>query len=654
MSAHAVAPTVAAAVPVVTPVQRPALQRTCDCGQHTGGGECEDCKKKKRMPLQRYASGGAASPVAPPLVHEVLRSSGQPLDFSTRAFMEPRFRQDFSQVRVHDDEQAAESARSVGAHAYTVGKHVVFGAGKYAPQSREGRHLLAHELTHVAQQRSSGEVIGEIPIGDFQGQAEQEASRAEKTGEDAPVRVDSASPARVQGSWDWDRAGWGTLIGAGVGVGAGLIALAAGAPGLALGLLLGSIVGGFLIGGLTGGKKGAQQQTAAQQPPLPAGCNPDQNKKVLSGMQRALSMAQATVAALRGVGTGTKAAGTSPTTAAKDALKQLYKSDKPEVVGYLRQRFEQIRDMITSLLQGAHPKPPAGDAQAVASVPALACHTKENDDTCNRGIAYVGDENPKTKKRESMVFCPQFFDRSDMRTDDARGGVIIHEVSHAILSGSKSIGDRAYSDARFFNDLTTEEALTNADSYRLFAMQVSGASVITGRLADLVEGCDSKQEAALEKAMALAQRWVGVAGKAAYDRRKEWLELDYWIKLRKKYLGGEAVALLDQAAKVYQTAAGPLGMFAEASCHPKADATCPPGQATATEPGKIMGGPAIQLCPGWLNEKDPVRQALLVLAELAGSAGVKDQNDRLNNAQFAKELFDDLGQAPTMKELLED
>ena len=56
------------------------LQRTCDCGQHTGGGQCEDCKKKKKMPLQRHANGSAAPAVAPPIVHDVLRSSGQPLE----------------------------------------------------------------------------------------------------------------------------------------------------------------------------------------------------------------------------------------------------------------------------------------------------------------------------------------------------------------------------------------------------------------------------------------------------------------------------------------------------------------------------------------------------------------------------------------------
>src|SRR5207344_1937947 len=75
---------------------------------------------------------------------------GQPLGPATRAYFEPRFGYDFSQVRVHSDTRAAESARSVNALAYTLGSNVVFGAGQYAPASSAGQRLLAHELAHVA------------------------------------------------------------------------------------------------------------------------------------------------------------------------------------------------------------------------------------------------------------------------------------------------------------------------------------------------------------------------------------------------------------------------------------------------------------------------------------------------------------------------
>jgi hypothetical protein len=96
--------------------------------------------------------GGLA---APPVVHDVLRSPGQPLDAATRAFMEPRFGHDFSKVRVHADARAAEAASSIGARAFTSNRGVVFGGGAYAPQTESGRRLLAHELTHVVQQQGS-------------------------------------------------------------------------------------------------------------------------------------------------------------------------------------------------------------------------------------------------------------------------------------------------------------------------------------------------------------------------------------------------------------------------------------------------------------------------------------------------------------------
>lgn len=91
---------------------------------------------------------------APPIVNEVLNSgTGQALDGATRSIMEPRFGHDFSKVRVHTDDRAAESTQAVNALAYTVGRDVVFGTGQYIPETHEGKWLLAHELTHVVQQR---------------------------------------------------------------------------------------------------------------------------------------------------------------------------------------------------------------------------------------------------------------------------------------------------------------------------------------------------------------------------------------------------------------------------------------------------------------------------------------------------------------------
>jgi hypothetical protein len=142
------------------------LQRKCACGgtieSHASVEECDECKAKREATLQRSVANRSASPAAttvPPIVHNVLSSSGQPLDAGTRAFMEPRFRHDFSGVRVHTDARAAESARAVNALAYTVGNKIVFGAGQYMPETMGGKRLLAHELTHVVQQQGKGTAI---------------------------------------------------------------------------------------------------------------------------------------------------------------------------------------------------------------------------------------------------------------------------------------------------------------------------------------------------------------------------------------------------------------------------------------------------------------------------------------------------------------
>jgi hypothetical protein len=142
------------------------VQRKCSCGGE--GGECAACAEKKEEGLQRFASGrtpsaSAGTATAPPVVHQVLSSPGQPLDSATRDFMEARFGQHFGGVRVHTNARAAESARSVNALAYTLGNNVVFGQNSYSPRSETGQRLLAHELTHVLQQGSQPLTIQRQP-----------------------------------------------------------------------------------------------------------------------------------------------------------------------------------------------------------------------------------------------------------------------------------------------------------------------------------------------------------------------------------------------------------------------------------------------------------------------------------------------------------
>jgi outer membrane protein OmpA-like peptidoglycan-associated protein len=139
------------------------LQRKCaSCGQHTvAGGGCNSCNKETDQRLRRAAINNESASdhhnEVPPIVHDALRSPGQPLDPHTRAFMEPRLGHDFSRVRVHSDSTAAESARSVNAVAYTVGQDIVLGDAHYPSRSSAKLGVLAHELTHTIQQSRRGE-----------------------------------------------------------------------------------------------------------------------------------------------------------------------------------------------------------------------------------------------------------------------------------------------------------------------------------------------------------------------------------------------------------------------------------------------------------------------------------------------------------------
>jgi hypothetical protein len=149
------------------------------------------------MHLQKTAGNATVSAALeeqdPSLVKQVVGSGGgAPLDNDTRGFMESSLGADFSDVRVHTDATASESARSVQAHAYTVGSDVVFQSGKYAPESDSGKRMLAHELTHVVQQRS-GPVDGTPAAGGIQ--VSHPSDRFEQAAESSANRVMSSSPA---------------------------------------------------------------------------------------------------------------------------------------------------------------------------------------------------------------------------------------------------------------------------------------------------------------------------------------------------------------------------------------------------------------------------------------------------------------------------
>jgi hypothetical protein len=139
----------------ITSTAEPMLARKCAACESTGSS-CASCATEPEETIQRKtqssaSTAGASTPASP--VDSL--DSGEPLNPETRMLMEARFGADLSRVRVHTDNRAAESARSVHALAYTIGRDIVFGASQYAPQTSVGQKLLAHELTHFIQQSSA-------------------------------------------------------------------------------------------------------------------------------------------------------------------------------------------------------------------------------------------------------------------------------------------------------------------------------------------------------------------------------------------------------------------------------------------------------------------------------------------------------------------
>jgi hypothetical protein len=133
-------------IPAKADTQTPQLQRACP-----------RCPKEEEKIVRRQAESGGTPNVTPELESRLqsLRGGGQPLPPSVRNFFEPRFGQDFSQVRIYTDIKAANLATTLQAIAFTRGRHIVFNRGIFSPNTSTGKRILAHELTHVVQQRGS-------------------------------------------------------------------------------------------------------------------------------------------------------------------------------------------------------------------------------------------------------------------------------------------------------------------------------------------------------------------------------------------------------------------------------------------------------------------------------------------------------------------
>ena len=171
-------------------LDRGILQRKCD-------------KRRRMKPMEHCPANRYQSTMIPPEVHEVLRSPGKPLDSATRVFLERRFGHSLSHVRIHTGDMAVQSAEEVRASAYTVGKHIVFGAGRYTPGTTFGLKLLAHEIAHTIQQGSKphSKILISPPNGPLEEEADRSAALAvlPESSLNGPIPVTLHSSGLLQG-----------------------------------------------------------------------------------------------------------------------------------------------------------------------------------------------------------------------------------------------------------------------------------------------------------------------------------------------------------------------------------------------------------------------------------------------------------------------
>jgi hypothetical protein len=461
----------------VTSAPSGLLQRKCACGGAAGlTDECDECSRKS-LTLQRHARGPAA-PDVPPIVHEVLSSAGQPLDAVTRAFMEARFGHDFSRVRVHTDARAAESARAVNAEAYTVGQHLVFAQGAYAPRVGAGRQLIAHELTHVLQQRSGQESLSAAGANSAAGAALKVAAAhepAEREAEQMAQTVCSMSvaPSAVAGD-----------------TGAGLQRSMMRSV-----IAQHAVPSGAALQRQTGGKT-----APAEAQPCPSLWHGIDLEKLREDSWKLIVNARQMLAGF--------------IEEQPDAQKE-----RKIVLSALSRNFdirpeqEQAKKHIKTIYDYLGWMMNVADDLKVGNI---KCAESKEVAQCDAGPALT--QHPSSGSAV-MMLCPDFINMDDLN----RRETFIHEVAHM---ADPKVEDWVYTSQRAYSYLTTDVALVNADSYARFVLEVrsleKGDPTIPfsfTKRPDKFEDCAAEWQDKLFKAVAEAEL-ANFAGQRAVSEEK--------------------------------------------------------------------------------------------------------------------------------------
>jgi hypothetical protein len=626
----------------------PSIQRMCT--------ECEE--EVHRQPMEEdeelLQTKGASSNT--PEINSAtesqinsIKGGGQPLSESLRAYFEPRFGQDFSHVRVHTGSQASESANAVNALAYTVGQDVVFGAGQYAPETTTGRQLLAHELSHVLQQRATGSGSGKIGGLDIEPPdtgAEREAeAMAERVvggekGVVTPACVSLGLQRKVSSRFAEIRRKLAAKKPGEKEIHDVLLILR---PLVDLEPLLGTefkdTVAAMaredlverLLANVGEADKLAMFHTLRRiknvwprtvtttvgkttvTTTVVGSCSPEQFHQIYLA---ALLAVQWLNRAITRMDAYLKRPGDATTQDVHTALDLHFHNTTDRVANHVRARLAHIRSDILSL-QGF----------------SVECHGIW-DKGCDIAMAYASPEQ--------VTFCNSFFYNTSITQAEA----VVHEMAHTQVGGTH-ISDRGYQSERVLRLLSTAEALTNAESYGLFTQQFG-----TGKLPPMQAPKDKRADCPkdwwdwIEFAIARAQRWNFNARLITNSLKAD--NVKHWDPRRQQLLGGASESAVDSAKKAYNTLDSKLKSPVKFQCEPLGGGRC-------DEPGMLNYWYAFwsdfHICPLWRYQATPEDHIEGMLLGLYGYlAGVGDNARRQGYAQLAREWS--AGPAPSLMEVL--
>jgi hypothetical protein len=585
-------------------------------------------------------------------VHDVLHSPGKPLDRDTRAFFEPRFGHDFGSVRVHADALAAESARAVNAQAYTVGHNLVFGSNQFAPQSQGGRKLLAHELTHAVQQ-SAGDTSS---LASTRLRVVPESSPDERVADAVAEAVTSQRSHSIDLMGARPRA---TSLQRKVSPDLSMMEHVLRSRGFLEGKTSPAEVHNVLLKFKALSDQDLQDTVRALETAdksyierfltniseddklneletlrrvknvrvwkvetktgettttteAVGSCSPGQFETIRQAANTGLAWLNKSIDLIDAFVAAPSAPGNADVASALDAH---FHNKTVPVVHHIRERLRQIRNDIQGAQQFS-----------------IECHGDWDRDCSNAGAYALPDR---------IVFCLGYFRGGP----DWQAPALVHEMAHSQVGGVH-VTDRAYQTNRLLRFLSTEEALTNAESYGMLVWQLGKGEVIKSTAPqDKPEDCPPAWWDMLQRGVAVAERWnrnlqvtLSTLKPAALQPPSKW----------GTYLGGNSQSDIDKAKKSIDRVASKLESQITFECEPGGGGRCDGGTHTYWY---FRGN--LHICPAWQAQKTEDDRVKSLLAGLYGYIGDVDPDSRrINYAQLAQENNAPWAGAPKLEKIL--